>query len=409
MSSSTTETGFVAARDGERSWKLKLLLLSALLFVPLLNGSVLYLSSLGAFEGINLSRNELVQQFLWTKVLADVVFLIVLSVFLYRIVSRSRVLAPYFPTLLAFVGVMSVSIATTAVTDPIRMILGLRYFSSVVLFFVAFDMLTERDIEVIGRTVLVLGVLASLLGIVQFVLGGGLTTGRVGRLYGVFSVFSYPSSFASVLGLAGAFLVVDRSLSRKAKAVYLSLFLVTIFLTRSGTGIAVFGVLLLVWLYRQSSILVLTLAGVCVVAAIPVLTRRGDIWSSLAMRFEIFFGYLITMSLPSLLFGRGLGWGIDASAFLVRANVIAGPIMEADSFYTAALLQIGVFGIVVFLLFNGQLFTIATRKDSKIAKTITYLIPLVLVVSATRNTFALFPINWVYWMACGVFTKSLVR
>lgn len=409
MKNNIEEVRCTFSRDQQSLWTTKRVLVLLLLFIPFINGSVLYFQSIGVLETIGLNRAELVQKFLWTKILPDLAFVGILLSFLYWAVARRMFCFSYVSMLLVFITIVIVNAFTTAITNPLRMVVGIRYFSSILLFFVAFNTLSDRDLKFIGQTVVVLGVLASLLGLVQFVLGGGLSTGRVGDLYGAFSVFSYPSTFASVLGLSSAFLIVDERLSREAKGAYLSLFLLTVLLTRSGTGVAIFGVLLAVWVYRRFSIVVPILVILGFVAALPLLTRRGDIWSSLAVRFSIFLGYIDSMPLSMLMFGRGLGWGTDASAFLVHMNLLSGPIVEADSFYTSLLLQTGILGISAFLLFNLRLFSIATKRESYTSRTVMYMIPLVLAVSVTRNTFELYPINWMYWSVVGVYIRSIAK
>lgn len=384
-----------------------LIVVLALVGVPFLNGGALYLLSINVLEvPPNVSRQAVVQQFLWTKVLVDGVLSVLLLVFITDAYRREQFTVPNFPILLLFFVFVTLAAIVTGMKSPGRLLVGFRYFSAILLFFVSLSSFSERDLETIGRAVIILTTVAAILGLVQYVLSGAIRTGRVGELYGIYSVFSYPSTFASVLGLGSVFVVVDRGLSGWTKALLLILFFLSVLLSQSGTGIAVFGVILAVWLYRRHSVGATAIGALAVIGAIPVLTRRGDIWSSLIVRVSIFVEYLETFPVVTVLFGKGIGFGTDTAAFLIDAGYIAGTVFEADSFYTAMLLQVGLVGLGLFLIVNARFLFISLRDDSWTATVAMYVIPLVLAISVTRNSFELFPVNWVYWIVCGVLLSS---
>lgn len=387
-----------------------LMVVLALVGLPFLNGAALYLLSINVLKvPPGVSRQAVVQQFLWTKVLVDVTLSVLLSVFVVDAYRTEQFMIPNLPVLILFFGLLSLAAIVAGTKSLGRLLVGFRYFSATLLFFVSLSTFSERDLETIGRAVIILTTLAAILGFVQYVLSGAIRTGRVGELYGVYSVFSYPSTFASVLGLGSVFVVVDRGLSGWTKVFLLILFFLSVLLSQSGTGIAVFGVILTVWLYRRHSVVVTAIGALAVIGAIPVLTRRGDIWSSLAIRVSIFVEYLATLPVITVLFGKGIGFGTDTAAFLIDAGYIGGTVFETDSFYTAMLLQVGLVGLVLFLIVNARFLFISLRDDSWTATVAMYVVPLVLAISVTRNSFELFPVNWVYWIVCGVLLCSHTR
>lgn len=384
-----------------------LIVVLAIVGLPFLNGAAFYLLSIGVLDvPPDVSRQAVLQQFLWTKVLVDVTLGVLLSAFVVDVYQREQFTVPNLPVLILFFGLLALAAIGTGTKSPSRVLVGFRYFSATLLFFISLSAFSERDLETIGRAVIILTTLAAILGLVQYVLSGAIRTGRVGGLYGVYSVFSFPSTFASVLGLGSVFVVVDRGLSGWTKGLLLILFFLSVLLSRSGTGIAVLGVILAVWLYQRLSVVVTAISGLAVIGVIPIMTRRGDIWSSLAVRVSIFVEYLETFPVITVLFGKGIGFGIDTAAYLIHAGYIGGTVFEADSFYTAMFLQVGLVGLVLFLIVNARFLFISLRDDSWTATVAIYVIPVFLAISVTRNSFELFPVNWVYWIICGVLLCS---
>lgn len=391
----------------ERTSPYLLILVLAIVGLPFLEGAAFYLLSIGVLDvSPGMSRQAVVQQFFWTKVLVDATLGVLLLVFVADAYRREQFTVPNLPVLLLFFGLLVLAAIVTGAKSPGRLLVGVRYFSAVLLFFVSLSAFSERDLDTIGRSVIILTTLAAILGLAQYVLSGALRTGRVGELYGIYSIFSFPSTFASVVGLGSVFVVVDRRLSVWLKGFLLVLFFLSVLLSRSGTGIAVLGVILAVWLYRRHSVIVTAISGLTVIGAIPILTRRGDIWSSLATRVSIFVEYLETFPVFTVLFGKGIGFGSDTAAFLIQSGYISGTLFEADSFYTAILLQIGLVGLLLFLIVNARLMFISLQDDSWAATVAIYVIPLFMAISVTRNSFEVFPINWVYWIVCGVVLSS---
>jgi len=389
-----------------RNRAFEVLVLGSLFVLPIVSGSVAYLYSVGILEaaGSGLApRQALLQSHLWTKfsVEGGLFGLVVLATTV--LVARGELSIPRPRCFLPFVGLLLVAQFLMVVRSPLVVLAGLRVFLPMAFVVLAYSALNRRSLRRLETVLVGLGVVAAVAGFIQL-----LVTGKqIGGTYGVYSLFSFPGTYAIFLLTVLAFVLSRREMDGATLGLIV-LFVAAVVTSRSGTGLLGLALLFGLVLYRRfgNRMLVVSLSALPIAAPlVPLVSGRGlSVVSSALYRAEILLATLDRMTLVEFLFGWGLGSGTNLSVTLSRMGLVDGVyVFIADSLYVSLLAQVGVVGLALFLAFNFHLLARAWTDDGRAAAVLRYLIPVVLFAGGTQVVLESFPVIWVYWLVVGLY------
>ncbi|MFA5139940.1 MAG: hypothetical protein WC728_11975 [Elusimicrobiota bacterium] len=284
-------------------------------------------------------------------------------------------------------------------------LVGIRSLATLLLAFFSYCFFSEEEIAFLARCVVFVALLMVPLSIIQFLYGAQ----RYGALFDkyaarVAATFIQPSSLGVFLVLA-IFLLshyFPRSKFRNC-----GLFVLTANVLLTGSGIAILGVVLLVFLSVRRKLIpssqstlspalvfVLPFAVYFISLNLPTITSRPDILLSGQGRIDVIRQYFESqLSMQNVLFGKGLGYGTN-SLFTIFPELGGAYGFIPDSMYVSVIAQLGLLGLMIFLILNVHVYA---GSNSPLKE----LLLVVLFCGLTVNILELFPVNWIYPIVLG--------
>jgi hypothetical protein len=396
------------------------------LMLALVNGLPEYLFSVGIIgDGagdLKEGWQELVRQVLWVKVLKDVALGLFLVFFLGVVASRALrggagLRIPRGGLALAFFAIFFVTWAALSTyfqgsNGLILSLAGLRALSAASIAFVWMFVPSGRKLrQSLGGVVIGLGVATSLLGLLQS------SVSQLDLFWGrnlgirVFSTLSVPSTFAVFLSIALYFALFE--MSHRWRVPIILLFGANIVMTGSGMGVGAASFLVVGYLTGKAKslptrgLLVLFSFGAVVATAtqLRTITGRDRIFYSFAERIQVLVTAFGELDPLEFLVGAGLGVGTNIARTLTFTHLPSLSDLVSDSTVTSLVVQVGVLGASLFYVPVTALVLRLFREGDPLA----WLISMIVLVSLVTNVFELFPVNWIFFGACGMATHRFGR
>ena len=337
------------------------------------------------------------------KILKDVCMTSILFLGAVGIILRGKITNSVgYWTLLVTFGVSS--IATLLRNGALPVLLGIRWFMPVLLFPVFISFVSDRLQRMIAWTLLVVFAIGLALQGGQYFLStnffGKNTYGYSLRNPGIYIV---PSSMA-LLALSTMYYAWSYINIRSIRFVFVFIACpLSVFLTGSGTGwiaLGMFYVVISAYNLRLSTSVMMStvFATACfVLALVPSLTGRYDIFNSITELLSIFKGRLI---IEDLLYSSNLASGTNVAKLLDAfegKNVIKGAFIS-DSTITSVISGIGVSGACLMALMVASAMFLG---DKKAVLFITLSVPFFVTVIILE----VFPFNLLFFLNLAYFQR----
>ncbi|NIT57407.1 MAG: hypothetical protein GWN00_14600 [Aliifodinibius sp.] len=358
------------------------------------------------------------------KSIKDFLLVIIFLLFLKDVLSGYKLVNNLLVWLM--IAIIFVSFFITSLDGkPFLAIIGLRSFSPFLMIFIAYNYL---DMDMIGKIVkilsfvLVLGFCAAFAhAFLGYPIEGTTYFGLAARPFGI---FFHPWSFATFICFVLCFRVgFDISLYKRATKGSLILIVLStlfIFLAGSGTGLLTLSVFFISYFfffcrlrpYIKAVVMpILLLIPLFAFANLQLLTGRSNIYISVKTRIDILVDFINSAGIKEIAIGKGLGIGSNAAVTFLRLNPVglkgANMLFTSDSLYTSLIAQVGIFFVIIFILFNVFLFITAAQSKYQGANAIAlFVIPVAMVASLGNSLIEFFPVNWLLFIVYGLVLRK---
>lgn len=359
----------------------------------------------------------------YIKVIKDILLcsvMVILSVQL--LMKRHFFFIPSKQFFLFIITILSSYILSFAFVSPIFATIGLRTFLPIIILTIVGYNLRDEDrfIGSVTKVFIIVAVIEIILSIYQifFQINFIYYNTEILSLFGtnlalpiLVGTLGGKSSLAIFLCIAIALLYsANLSISKKLRVALITIFTLFTFLTRSVSGlIGLFSIFFIrQFLKRRFLYLcIISLLFVFILYNIEFITsRKGWMFGSGIMRYLLLKEYVLKKDFLSILAGQGLGVGSNTGVLINKYRPIEiDPqfIFISDSLYISLITQIGLFGLLIFILLNIDSFVKALKMRYPPAL---YLIPLFLITGIGVLVQEFFPFNWIYGLVVGITLKK---
>lgn len=360
------------------------------------------------------------EQIILIKAAKDVLLCLILFMFLLGVLQGCRLL--YNPIVSLLLAVLAISFAvTTFVYGSTLALAGLRSLSPLLFLFVAYAYLDMTYIRRIVKVLLFLllaeACAAWLVATSGLAVHGRTYFGLAARPSGSFPA---PSSWSIFLCLTISFLmgydICAFGRVRRKTLVPVGVAALLIFASSSGSGVLALTVLTVCYFVlfvkthpylKGATLLLLCLLSLGMLTHLDILLNRPGVYESFGTRLGLLSEVFSSFGVKEILIGRGLGVGSNAAVSIMKFDPTVfrsvDSLLVADSLYTSFLTQAGLFFLTTFLLLNVLLFRQALGARYRGVNAIVLLaIPVVLLGAFANITTEVFPVNWLFFIACGI-------
>ena len=350
----------------------------------------------------------------YIKIIKDLGFIFIMLFSSISILQRKRISKVFIYCIpIGFLTIVSFLVSYSQ--SPILAVAGLRWILPIFLLFFLVNEIEDKTMEDINSILSFLLVISFSLQIYQlFYASGWFGVNQFGLAARTPGIFLIPNTCAFFDCLCVFF---NFFFNKKPNFWLLLIACISIFLTASGTGIIVLFFLLLIMfatkIFTKSRVkLVIALVTPLISfilfiffsVILEITTGRGSDYAEISggIRWEIFVDALNRASLLSSEFGVGTNSGI----LLIANQGDFNSSMIVDSMYTAIVVNTGLLGTFIFLIFilGWITFVFRYKQVDAICFTLIYL-----VFSSTINMTESFPINLLYAVVTAYYASSQTK
>lgn len=335
------------------------------------------------------------------KIIKDIALLVIIGLTAIYLFMRKKIAIPNI--ILLLIVVINGLIIGILMNGMNFTVVALRIYLPLLLAFVSINLFKEKDYESLNRIVIWLAVFEIIVCFCELLFFGGAVQKRV------IGTFPYPNALAFFM------LLVISILLSKNRNIYENMILLlsflTVIVTKSGIGVILIGGQLVIYLLivnkrinawlKPLIFIPVVVIMIIVVISLPALLNRQSLYSrSASARVGVFVEYFKGGNVIDILFGRGLGVGTNTTKYLASTGTldVSENTFVADSLFTSLLAQIGIFGLLIFIILN--LYLIYLSFKYKFTFGILFF-PIYLLYNVSGIAFEVFPINWIYPIMIG--------
>lgn len=334
----------------------------------------------------------------------DILLILVYLSFVGAILFRTKFKVSYLLSLFFLFLFFYIILNLSLLDNYLLTLVGIRSLLTLLLAFFSYSFISAEVIKKLAKYVVIVALLMVPLSILQFLFGLHIHGALFERFSArVAATFVQPSSLGIFLVIAVFFV---RYFSFKYQNIAALILSVNIFMT--GSGIAILGLVLISVLSLSNRktvfyskivllpafLLLIPVAIYLTALYLPALTDRPDIFLSGQGRVEVVKNYFSdNLTAQNILFGKGFGYGTN-SLYTIFPDIGEQYGFIPDSMYISMIAQVGVLGLLFFLIIN--IYAYAKSKNP-----IKDIILVFLFCGLTVNILELYPVNWIYPIVLG--------
>jgi hypothetical protein len=336
----------------------------------------------------------------YIKILKDLLIVVIFFLSFISYCKRKKIPRLNYIYFIFIIILISIFLTYCDVGMTPAILAGIRWAFPLIFFFAVYHVVDEKFQKRISSILIVLFFCALFLQILEMFFMShwyGVTSyGLSKRNPGFFLIPSTMALFSSITLYYTVYYCSNKFL--RILLIYL-LVPLSIFLTGSGTGILILLAISLAFFYQKIkkkffALLLITNSIPLAIFFLPIISGRSDIFWSLQMRLKVFFSIL---GFDNFFISNSFGYGTNSAVILSHSLNLGKKAFVADSLFTSLVANIGVVGLLIFLVFLFRLYKPSLRHNQF------FIIFLFSMVSSI--SFEVFPLNYLIMINLVYFMK----